>query len=404
MSNGSAGDASASVTVIDISALGAKKIRAAWLRQELVILLLGGTFYVGIMSAVGLPVLGIQLPEFVGAFLALLVAVYLLFLLFRLVGRAFGAVRAGSRGPGTGRIPHFGITLGEARSRLSQHFAASGKQGKGAAPPGAQAKSGLYMLGAAALFAVMLIAGNVAGPAIGHGWPLLIGAVFGYFIVKLLRRAARTSQPSAESALAADPRPPVLLLRSFVDDSLIVDQRIRIMIDQQTTVRFEEAMSSFLSDYGPFVAVGEPGQTLPQLGAARAYLTKDDWQSAVQRWIGQASFIVMVAGATEWVRWELKQILAQSRTGELLLLVPPLPATSSAEVAGLRQRWDNVVAGFVGTPWHEALLDTPVERSLALYLRPGGSVLAVTGSSKSMQDYETASLIVLYARFCHGRP
>lgn len=394
------------VTEIDISALGPKKVRAAWFRQELALLFLAFAFYVGIMSAVGFPVLGIQLPEFVGLGLAILVAVYLLFLLFRLVGRAFGGVQGLARSGSLegARIPHFGITLGEARSRLRQHFASGGRHRKGTAPPAAQAKSTLYTLGALLTGVVAIVVGNIVGHGISHFFPIVVGSVFGLFIIWLLRRAARHAQPSAASALASDPRPPVLLLRSFVDDSLIVNQRIRVLIDQQATIRFEEAMSAYFSDYGPFVAVGEPGQSLPQVGAARAYLTKDEWQSAVQRWIGEASFIVMVAGATEWIRWELKQILDRSRTGELLLLLPPLPTASMAGVAGLQQRWDNVVSGFAGTPWHSALLGAPFERSLALYLRPDGSILAITGRGRLMQDYETASLIVLYARFCHGHP
>ncbi|MGH6804437.1 MAG: hypothetical protein ACREC3_13890 [Methyloceanibacter sp.] len=341
------------------------------------------------MSAVGFPVLGIQLPEFVGLGLAILAVGYLLFLLVRMVGRAFGGVRglekSGSR---SGPIPYFGVTLEEARSRLRQHFAGRGKHRKGMASPAAQAKSGLYTAGAIITFAVALFAGVMAGHAGGRIWPIAVGALFGGLLIWLLRRAARHAQPSAASALASDPRPPVLLLRSFVDDSLLVDQRIKVLIDQQATVRFEEAMSAYFSAYGP------------QVGAARAYLTKEQWQSAVKSWIGKASFIVMVAGATEWIRWELKQILDQSRTNELLLLLPP-PQLAAAE---LKQRWDNVLSGFAGTPWHAALLKVTVERSLALHLRNDGSILAITGSGRLMQDYETASLIVLYARFCYERP
>jgi hypothetical protein len=403
-SGGKAGPAPG-VTEIDISALGFKKIRTGWIRQEIALGLMAFAFYVGIMSAVGFPVLGIQLPEFVGLGLAILVAGYLLFLLIRLIGRAFGGVRglekSGGRS-GSAPIPQFGVTLSEAKSRLRRHFEAEGRFTKGMAPPAAQARSALYTITAGVLLVAACFAGIAVGHGVGHFWPIVVGTVFGWFIIWLLRRAARHAQPSAASVLASDPRPPVLLLRSFVDDSLLVDQRIKVLIDQQATIRFEEAMSAYFSAYGPFVAVGEPGQTLPQVGAARAYLTKEEWQSAVKKWIGQASFIVLVAGATEWVRWELKQILAQSRVGELLLLLPPLQM--GVGVAELKQRWDNVLSSFAATPWHAALLEVSIERSLALHLRNDGSILAITGSGRLMQDYETASLIVLYARFGHGRP
>jgi hypothetical protein len=406
MSNGLADEklAGPAVTEIDISKLGFKKIRTGWLRQELALFVLSFAFYVGIMSAVGFPVLGIQLPDVVGLALAVLVACYLLFLLVRLVGRALGGAQAlGRTGAGarSALIPHFGVTLAEAKSRLQQHFAVDKPRAKATAPPVASAKAALYTIGAVIVFLVSIVVGNIVGQGGGQFWgPVVVGTLFGLPLIWLLRRGARHAQPSAESVLASDPRPPVLLLRSFVDDSLLVDQRIKVLIDQQATVRFEEAMSAYLSAYGPFVAVGEPGQTLPQIGAARAYLTKDEWQAAVKNWIGQAGFIVMVVGATEWIRWELSQILAQSRTSELLLLLPPLPSASTSGVAGLKQRWENVLVSFAETRWHRALLKTPFERSLALHLRNDGGILAITGSGRLMQDYETASLIVLYARFC----
>ena len=400
-SGGKAGPAPG-VTEIDISRLGFRKIRTGWIRRELALAVLAFAFYLGIMSAVGFPVLGIQLPEFVGLGLALLVVGYLLFLLLRMIGRAFGGVRGLEKSAGRSvPIPYFGVTLAEATSRLKQHFLADRRIPKANASTAAQAKSGLYSLGAIIVILVACVIGIGVGSAVGHGWPIVVGTIFGFFVIRLFRRAARTAQPSAASALASDPRPPVLLLRSFVDDSLLVDQRIKMVIDQQATIRFEEAMSAFLSGYGPFVAVGEPGEALPQVGAARAYLTKEEWQAAVKAWIGQASFIVMVAGATEWIRWELKQILDQSRTGELLLLLPP--EQIGVGVTQLKQRWGNVVSSFSGTPWHAALRKVAVERSLALHLRNDGSILAITGSGRLMQDYETASLIVLYARFCHER-
>ena len=34
--------------------------------------------------------------------------------------------------------------------------------------------------------------------------------------------------------------------------------------------------------YGPFLAIGEPNEGLPQLGAARAYLSDDKWQEQVR--------------------------------------------------------------------------------------------------------------------------
>jgi len=120
-----------------------------------------------------------------------------------------------------------------------------------------------------------------------------------------------------------------------------------------------------------------------------------------QVFIEASDLIVMVVGVTEWLRWELKQIVARQRVGDLILVLPPPQV--AVDQAGLKQRWDNAVTSFASTPWHDALRDVPVVRTLALSLRPDGTVLAVTGSGRLMQDYETATLVLLYARFCQGQ-
>jgi hypothetical protein len=406
MSNSSAQGAKATprVTEIDISALGFKKIRTSWIRNELVVGLFGFSFYVGIMSAVGFPVLGIQLPEFAGATLALLSLGYLLVLLVKGLRRGFGNVRSLGKEAGqasTMLVPYIGVPLGKAKERIERYFAASGAPAKVAASPRAAARSLGYLLGAIALGGVALFAGVLAGQAAGRLGPLAVGGVAGAFILLLLRRGAMSAQPSATDVLVSDQRPPILLLRAFTDDTLIVDQRVKVLVDMNAAIRLEEAMAASLSAYGPFVAIGAPDEPLPQLGAARAYLGKDEWQEAVQRWIGAARFIVMVVGVTEWLRWELKQIVARQRVGDLILVLPPPQV--AVDQAGLKQRWDNAVTSFASTPWHDALRDVPVVRTLALSLRPDGTVLAVTGSGRLMQDYETATLVLLYARFCQGQ-
>jgi hypothetical protein len=392
------------VTEIDISQLGFKKIRTGWIRQDLALGVVAATFYVGIMSAVGFPAFGIQLPEFVGLAVAVLSAGYLFFVLVKMLLRGFGNVRSLGKSGGrasTALVPQLGVTLAEVKSRVAQHFAPRGAPVKAAVSPRATLKSGGYLLSAIVLIAAALFAGVLAGQVGGHFAPVMVGGIVGFFVLRLLRRGARVAQPSAETMLASDPRSPILLLRAFTDDALVVDQRLKLLIDQQAAVRLEEAMAVNLSAYGPFVAIGAPGEQLPELGAARAYLGKDEWQGAVQRWIGTARFIVMVVGVTDWLRWELKQILEQDRVSDLILVLPP--PQLSVDQAGLKQRWDNIVTSFAGTPWHGALLKIPVGRALALSLRTDGSVLATTGSGRLMQDYENATAILLYARFCQGR-
>ncbi len=140
----------------------------------------------------------------------------------------------------------------------------------------------------------------------------------------------RLSQPNASRLLQIDERSPILLLRSFADDAKQIRAKglaMRVLfLGMLGRKRLEAAIADELSRLGPFIAIGQPGERLPRLGAARAYFSDDEWQSAVIDWISRARLIVMIAGRTPWVQWELRQIVRAGQLGKLLLLLPPGPA------------------------------------------------------------------------------
>ena len=96
-----------------------------------------------------------------------------------------------------------------------------------------------------------------------------------------------------------------------------------------------KTVAAVVAPIGPFVAIGAPDEPLPQLGAARAYFTKDMWQSAVIEWVDEAQLIVTVAGPTHWIRWELDTILSRNAWPKLIVLMPP---STQEDNAG---RWGN---------------------------------------------------------------
>ena len=109
------------------------------------------------------------------------------------------------------------------------------------------------------------------------------------------------------------PRQPVVYLRSFDDD--------------QTAARLsggrteEEHLAAMLYHIGPFIAVGRPGEVLPEVGAKRLYANDSEWQGVVEQLIGSARLVVIRTGATTGLHWEIEravQILAPER---LLLVV-----------------------------------------------------------------------------------
>lgn len=66
--------------------------------------------------------------------------------------------------------------------------------------------------------------------------------------------------------------------------------------------RLEEAVSAQLSAWGPFIAIGQPGEELPDLGTFRAYFKDDEWQKAIVNWVCDCKLVVRILGMTDSVK------------------------------------------------------------------------------------------------------
>lgn len=154
------------------------------------------------------------------------------------------------------------------------------------------------------------------------------GAGIAIISVGLLgRRIAMTGrkQRAAETAMAtaSDPRPPVVYLRSFEDDEVLANANIVRGFIQLTTE--EEQYARVLNRIGPFLAIGDPREALPDLGAARIYVGNDDWRARVEALLARARLIVLRLSATEGLLWELRTVIARNDPSKLLVLVPGPP-------------------------------------------------------------------------------
>ena len=55
----------------------------------------------------------------------------------------------------------------------------------------------------------------------------------------------------------------------------------------------EEQLAEAMKDVGPFVAIGRPGEALPELGAGRPYASHAEWQDQVGQLISKAQLVVL---------------------------------------------------------------------------------------------------------------
>lgn len=160
--------------------------------------------------------------------------------------------------------------------------------------------------------------GITIGGEVDVALPLfLILAVVLYRKAKRLQNTAkRLAQPSVEELLEKDRRPHVLYLRSFGIDA-VLRHTLGGFFQRGTE---EEQLIAALKKIGPVVAIGKPGDHLPELGAARVYLDDSVWQPEVTRLMDTAALVVLVLGPSGGLWWELKTVLARITPTRLIIL------------------------------------------------------------------------------------
>jgi len=154
----------------------------------------------------------------------------------------------------------------------------------------------------------------------------------------LFRAGKKFKAVSAEVAMAADDRPPVLYLRSFADDAALAWSQLDTAFATQTggslpLASREEQMVEAFSEVGPVGAIGKSGERLPELGAVRLYLSDAEWQSKVLELMGRARLVVLRAGLTPGFWWEVQRS-AQLAPEKILFLVE----LSDHQYAAFRQQ------------------------------------------------------------------
>jgi hypothetical protein len=226
-------------------------------------------------------------------------------------------------------------------------------------------------------------------------WIVAIGLLSA--AVAIGRAARARAMPTAQQMAMFDRRPPILYLRSFLDDDLRIRTRrsarrgflgnltsIQLLaVLVRTRERFEEILVWQLWLHGPVIAVGDPVRRKFRLGSPRFYLSNDRWADEIQPLMSSARFVVMVLGRTEGVAWELQCLGRLGLANKLLIVLPPV----ADDEAQARSRSFSQIATQAGLPSPPDQFD----HALTAVLSPDGSTWQ-TVSSKHRDEcsYEIA--------------
>jgi TM2 domain-containing membrane protein YozV len=157
-----------------------------------------------------------------------------------------------------------------------------------------------------------------------ESWLAVIGLIGLIAVIRsgviLLRTGWKYDALSAEQARARDPRPPVVYLRSFHQDEEMAVAGGRAARLWQRLAPFmtpayvsvvdpEQEMAMMFHRVGPVIGIGQPGEPLPDLGAARMYVADDRWRATVDGLLAESSVVLIRAGSTPNLWWEIEEAM-----------------------------------------------------------------------------------------------
>lgn len=119
-------------------------------------------------------------------------------------------------------------------------------------------------------------------------------------LYKALRwsRQAKRYRVRPHNIFQHDQRAPVLYLRSFLED-------YEADLESYFATTPEEHLAQYYKSYGPVIAIGQPQEELPLLGASRIYFDNSTWQAGVLHLMSVSQMVIIHAGFSPGLFWEL---------------------------------------------------------------------------------------------------
>lgn len=112
----------------------------------------------------------------------------------------------------------------------------------------------------------------------------------------------------------------IVYFRSFQDDDdWFVGPQGKVFF---LSVTAEERMIRALKGHVDVFAIGHPMEKLPAVGAHRLYFDNDNWQAAALFLMSKAALVLLRPQPSEWVMWELRNILSNIHPSQLVMWLP----------------------------------------------------------------------------------
>ena len=158
---------------------------------------------------------------------------------------------------------------------------------------------------------------------------LLAANIFGAGNI-VARRADARATALYQNVREWDARTPIVFLRSFNqdDDRMTVtggDAFARWPAGISRSRTLDELLLEHGSPYGPVIAIGDPRDPVPPLGAARVFVPErgNGWQDVVRGLVDASKCVVMCPNTGRGVQWELDLIASGASRFNVIFLASP---------------------------------------------------------------------------------
>ncbi len=186
----------------------------------------------------------------------------------------------------------------------------------------ARKRSGVTLMVAGILFNSAEQAWNLMHKGILTPGPAKLFGLLGLLMIPggayLFWRGREYAAKADAERILTGSNPDVLYLRAFRSDQSTVGY---LSLSFGTMFTDEEELADVLRPFGDLIAIGQPGEDLPKPGAARIYVSDEDWKKEVKRRMRAARLVVIRAGVGENLLWELKQAVETLNPEKVLILV-----------------------------------------------------------------------------------
>ncbi len=201
---------------------------------------------------------------------------------------------------------------------------------------------------------------------------------------RLARFLRRVAQPSVEKVLQEDSRLPILFLRPFKLDELVVSvfsvgwRRFEYLFSAERQT-FEEYLVRAFSDIGPVIAIGRPSEIAAPIGAAREYLDDASWQRRVLERADVARLVIMVCDGTPGMEWEIRHVPERVKLRRIVAVLPFGEEGEAKRSLEWYERWATLRKMF-------AFLPEVSENTIAVLFDENDRPIVVSSNAASLQE------------------